>query len=86
MIGIPIVLFFVFIVGLIAFAALLIVFFLSRRGGSVFGKAKRRLEDEPRDYYPDDLADEGRLVLAEDGELPDWADDLPEKPKRTDRD
>lgn len=85
MIGIPVVLFFVFIAGLIGIAALLIVFFLSLRGGAAFGKAKRRLEDEPRDPYPNDLADEGQLLLDDDGELPDWIDDLPEKPKRTDR-
>ncbi len=48
-------------------------------------KPKRRLEEEPRDPYPDDLADEGRLVLDDDGELPDWIDDLAEKPKRADR-
>ncbi len=85
MMGIPVLLLFVFIVGLIGIAALLIVFLLSLRGGAASGKAKRRLEDAPRDPYPDDLADEGRLVLDDDGELPDWIDDLAEKPKRTDR-
>lgn len=82
MIGIPALLLFVFLLGLIALAALLIVFFLSLWGGAAFGKAKRRLEEDPRDPY---LADEGRLVLDDDGELPDWIDDLPEKPKRADR-